>query len=202
MINEIQSGRLNAILHKLLALKEGAPSPSLATDVFPMLGLEMDRPEWKYLGGEVLVSGWGAKSPVAGEFGNVTLENASGSGALIVLEQIGISIATAGQVEIFPLHTASGLTNVSSRYARDLRWDNPTGTFFKQATGIIRQGDLTPISPSNAYFYPLAGTSCLYPVEYVIPPGRGISVRAATANIALRVWFVWRERSLEQSETR
>ena len=52
--NEIQVGRFNAVLHKLLDMKEGAPAPQLSGDVIPTLVLENDRPEWIFLGAERL----------------------------------------------------------------------------------------------------------------------------------------------------
>lgn len=204
MQNEIQVGRYSAMLHKLLQMKEGAPSPTLATDIFPTISLEVDRPEWKFLGGEMICSGWGAKAAAAGEYGNVVLENPTGSGALVVLERIGISIATAGQVEAFPLYSSavSALAAVSTRFAADLRWANPSGSFFKTSVAMIRQGNLSPISGGFAYFYPLANTTSLFDLGFVLSPGTAVSIRAATVNIAMRVWFRWRERVLEQSETR
>jgi len=54
MVNEIQVGRFNGILHKLLAMKEGAPAPTLAPEILAAIVLEADRPEYAFLGGTQL----------------------------------------------------------------------------------------------------------------------------------------------------
>ena len=135
MQNEIQGGRLNSILHKLLNMAEGSPSPTLATDVFPMLALEVDRPEWHFLGGERL--GWARwyLGGTAAQYSHVGLRNPAGSGVLLVVDRIVVSVAAGNPVQL-GLRTVAAVDVVSSGLSRDTRFAQTGG--FSTNSRIVR----------------------------------------------------------------
>lgn len=202
--NEIQSGRINAVLHKLLNISEGSPSPSLATDVFPTITVESDRPEWHFLSGAKLVSAYATKAAAVGENGIVALVNPTNSGVIAVTELMS-GWGGAGGVNLYPIaavSTVTALTAGGTHYVRDLRFTDVTGSFFERGTCKLYYGNLSPISPSVHYVQQVANVTWSVTVPWVLPPGTAILWRMAGTNLALTVNYTWRERKLEPSETR
>lgn len=196
MRNEIQVGRYNGVLHKLLGMPEGAPSPTLATDVFPMLALEVDRPEWKFLGGERLCGGRMTDGNVAAQYSHVGLRNPAGSGMLVVVQKILIGFAANGAMYV-ALRAISTADNIYATYTRDSRWPGLLGSAkIIDHTTAVAQG--TPY----AYIRGLANTTAQLTDPYVLHPGYDLLVRNAAVNVQVDCSFMWTERGFEPNETR
>lgn len=202
--NEIQTGRLNAILHKLLGITEGAPAPSLAPDLFSMLCLENDRPEWKFLAGERLCCGSGTVAAGgAGLYSTFVLWNPPGSGVLGVLERIGNWDANAQAMILRANYTdPSGAGYGTAGHYRGLRDLRHGATATSKPTLLIYSvATVSPLGLNVLQSFYL-GTAGLFEIDVVIPPGYGLTVHSQNANQQLRVNFLWRERVLEPSERR
>jgi len=199
-MNDIQIGRLSGMLHKLLGITEGAPVPTLAPELIATIPLEVDRPEWAFLGGESLCYGGGAQGAVAGEMSHVQLLNRS-PGVLAVLERVDINMTANGTVyyghedAVFP----GGSVQVSSGF-RDSRKARGTGV---TACECWTQTDAGVLIDTVLGKHPVLGYGLLtlYP-NIILTPSKGFAVACTTVNVSLYVTFYWRERMLEKSEVR
>jgi hypothetical protein len=196
MLNEIQVGRINGILHKLLDMKEGAPAPTLATDVFPMLALEVDRPEWKFLAGERLCWMRWTDAAVAGQYSHVGLRNPAGSGVLIITDDIRCFVGSSASVAL-GIRPNTTVDSANAGYCRDSR----------QATQSA-VGQATTLTAVAAGMYPMFGSIMAtwvterFPTPVILHPGFELLLQCTTVNISLTAAFSWRERALNPSETR
>ena len=202
MINEIQVGRLNGLLHKLLDMKEGAPSPTLASDVFPNIVLESDRPEWKFLAGERLGAGYRYDAAVAGQYSHAGLYNPAGSNVLVIVEQMQLIPTVNGSAYIRLEANYGRRDAVGYCTIRDPRgWGGPTAP---QTTA--QPFDYTNAVASVGYplglWYIAANTLFTYNQPIVLPPGYEVYGVMSAVNQGITAMFSFRERKMERSETR
>jgi hypothetical protein len=200
VINEIQQGRYNAVLHKLLDMKEGAPSPTLATDIFPMIALESDRPEWAFLGGENLCAGTRTDAAVAGSVSHVGLSNPRGSGVVVVITKI-IVIGASGNG--YNLCMQRGTQSDAAGYGVKLdtrAW--PSATLWTPVAPLFDYTNATAIGALFGFLRigPELQRECA--LNVVLNPGSRMIVRQSAVNAASQCTFFWRERALSPSETR
>jgi len=200
LFNEINVGRYNAILHKLLGMKEGAPSPQVSGDVFPVLGLEMDRPEWKFLGGERLAYSGSYLAAVASKYHQTWLWNPPGSGALCVVEHLDASVHGSGGLVGLRDHNVepSGASKTAvSSVARDYRYG-----IVATSIGFYYQTELALVGTRRLVSSTTASARYDLPGPIVLPPGYGVGFGTEAVNQILSANAFWRERPLEASETR
>ena len=200
MQNEIQIGRLSALLHKPLGMTEGAPSPTLATDIFPTLCLESERPEWAHLAGVRTRQGYHYHTLIAANNGWIALVNPAASGMLVVCEKIrvGSSAGTYIRVYLAAVAVTAGapVNTVSFLDSRD-------GLFTSAAQ--IREGEAVGpllLSPASGVLAMPAAESQDVPTKYVLAPNSAVLIYNETVNQSFSAWFEWQERALEPSETR
>lgn len=210
MQNEINVGRLNGILHKLLDMKEGSPSPVLGAEVIPVLVLESDRAEWRWLGGQKHAWGCGETTGAAAQNSKVALINPAGSGALIVCERVIITPenSTLRQFTLRVTFAAADLasfTNLNQAIWRDLRGSsNPgsnlgiTGIIGFQATGALTASSQCVRIHGSTSFPNID----LPGIDVVLPPGSALVVQQMIDFDDFVASFLWRERVLEPSEVR
>jgi len=205
-VNEIQIGRYNSLLHKLLAMKEGAPSPILAPEIIPVVVLENDRPEWRFLEGVILRAGGGSQA--AGGAGTVAmygLRNPVGSNALLVVERVFIGTTTISVFTIQTLNQDSALTAANFGFPRDNRVSGAAGAVAKAGVGICVGGSaatgFTNAKDLVSLLVP-ANVTSVFDLSFVLQPGTELIILCGTANLAFRASFAWSERSMEPSETR
>lgn len=203
LYNEIQVGRFNGILHKLLGMKEGAPAAQLSGDIVPGLILENDRPEWKFLSGERLCHGGMQAADIAAALAKVGLFNPAGSGVLGVVTGGHFSAGSASRVSLYTTNRGNSLASKSSGSIMDGRAN----------TGFDLGGPFPTIqldSESVAgfvgraidQFNVLAATVVWVPMQFVLPPDCGIHFANTASNQTLCAGFNWTERSIESSEER
>lgn len=202
--NEIQSGRLNSILHKLLGITEGAPAPSLAPDMFSMICLENDRPEWKFLAGEKLCcSSYLLGAGGAGTFGTHVLWNPTDSGIIAVTKHIH---APDGNARYYSARVTSvdpsALYSSAAAYRgiRDTRWGTaaaakPTCLHYYLATA-------SPTGTNVLTSFYADIRSEMQEFQVVLGPGTGLVLADQVANETTHIGFMWRERVMERSEYR
>jgi hypothetical protein len=205
LFNEILVGRYNSLLTKLLSIKGPAPSPVVAPEIMPVLTLESDRPEWLFLGGQRLLWGLALQNSAVALRALSALENPAGSGVLVVLERLSfIAVTGAMPFHIRPISGASGLPASGGAVARDTRL-NPAGTAVSSAA-IMNSGQAgaPPINGSDAY-HSVAPVNVVQeiPIQLMLTPGFGVVVygEAAVGQDYRLTWW-WRERALEEAETR
>jgi len=195
MQNEIQVGRFNGILSKLLGIT-GAPAPVSATDIFPMLALEVDRPEWHFLGGERLCQMRWQDAAVAANFSSVGLRNPEGSGVLIVVESITMWFAANAQAYI----GVRANTTIDASYPGRSR---DTRNAAANAVGLlVERTQATAPAYQTSHVVALASTLVRDDTPWILTPGYELMTWPAAQNVAQTTTFNWRERHLEPSETR
>lgn len=219
--NEIMRGGLNAVLHKTLSMKEGAPAAILGAEVIPILVLENDRPEWAFLANEFLAGGFAERTAPGLGRSRYQLRNPAGSGAIAVIESLLLTTAGPGATSTLQVHTyiAGNLTqgllaNQAFLFPADTRAANgatneaPVPILFREddtnaqplgSSIIAKQWMLVPAGAGGkAELLPdgpiilSPGTQCF--VECVCTPVGGTITTALS--VRLRV------RTIEPSETR
>lgn len=203
LANEILVGRFSGILHKLLSMKEGAPSPQLSPEIMPVIALEVDRPEYDFLAGVRRGSSAASyQSSAAGKFGQFSIRNPSGSGLLAVISNIAVSNNTRiGNFEIRQGSTDAAPVIGTSR-TLDLRLPGQT-----LATNIWVEEVAVLTGTLQYRFRPSAiSASGILPILAILPPGTNLyvvdSVQSAGASEIIQVSAMIVERPLEPSETR
>lgn len=205
LFNEIGVPRFNAILNKLLQMKDSAPAPQLASEIMAVIVLESDRPEFKFLGGEKLAIGFGAAALTAGQFSGVKLFNPANSGLLLVLEKVYVLSSVANS---WVIRRASNnfATTTNTQLSRDTRF----GTTEIPA-GVIQTDITTAAVTSGAQIGFLPGIqsgaagnqiSNVYDMPHIFTPGQGIVIHPGVVAADVSCMFCWRERASEPSELR
>lgn len=195
--NEVQVGRYNLLLHKLLAMEEGAPAPQLTGEIVPALIMENDRPEFKFLGQTQMWVAGARLVGVVGEMFETTLFNPDDSGLLCVVEYAEVSSDTAAFLELRD-YTAlpAGLT-VGSAQQRDSRYTGFSGVSFNFGTSAALSGTRRGAAyrAAGIPFVPIQKGS-----EYVIAPGDGVGLTCGDVNVAAAVEFSYYIRALDRKE--
>jgi len=207
--NEIQIGRLNSVLHKLLDMKEGAPAPSLSSDITAMLALEVDRPEWKFLGGEKLCVAPFLPTAVANNMGQGSLFNPVGSNVLCIIEDWVLTVQSTNTFTAeVRVDTSEIGGTLRSGQLMDGRWGTPNTVFptcrvRDNATGVLVGGFLLANWRGSGS---LATVSATRPpaLPFILLPGLAYTVGyvQGVANANVFGYFRWRERAFEPSELR
>jgi hypothetical protein len=200
--NEILTGGLNQILARRLGVQTGggAVAPSIAPEIFAMLALEVDRPEWKFLAGERLVGASSGASAMAVVNSYVALSNPAGSNVLAIVERIRVEMGAGSTVAyIFMPNTSLSAGTPVNTTVLDGRWYG-AATFVRGA--LQCSTSTTGGVPAFTSFYVQEASSVRdYDSPIVLPPGTGIGIVAVTANVAIpRVTFSWRERAAVSGE--
>lgn len=198
--NEILAARFNSILNKLLSMKEGAPAPSLSSDIVPTIQLEGDRPEYAFLGGVRLAAGFvGVAAGGAGNRSVAKLVNPAASGVLVVIEKIVVHSTVASKTFVIRTGTTGGATATGSR-VRDARWGFMVPAALVQSVnGAAVNGQILSFWPGQSNG---TATAAFIDTAFVLPPGTDIAIEPGVDNEGVSAGFFWRERAIEPSELR
>lgn len=196
--NAIGISRFDSWLRRVMRLRERSVVPTVATELIPVTGFEMDRIE-NFLPGETsLVGGAVLAQPGAGEFGGSAFGNPAGSGVLAVVEEVQLSSSAAFSFDFGLVAAAVGTASTPS--FKDLRSFPSvpacTITEVSDAAAI-----LVFVGTRYRRFELAAGAGLFFPARIIVPPGFNIGIQTATTGAAnIRVGWQWYERALEASE--
>lgn len=202
--NEILVGRFNRLLQRLFSMKGPVPSPQLGGDINAGIELEVDRPEWGFLSGEMRFAGWFSQAAVAAQVSEVGLQLNLKSGVIVVVEQIIIDNSSAGALE-FEVKTGTGapLTGLVSMAATDQRFGTKKTAV---QIGSSTEAVATPANRVVRVSIP-ANSSLILAIPAILasadPAAAAPQIIVATiaANTAITaVGFIGRERGIEPSE--
>lgn len=197
-VNEIQAGRYNDLLHKLLSMKEGAPSPTLSPEIVPILDIESDRPEWRFLAGEYLFAALAEVTGVAAQLQRISIVNPAASGVIIVLERL--TVRTSGNVSIqwgVGLASAAGAPTVLG-LVRETRWGA-----ISSACGLVTNQNSAALAQAQEQLPVLTNdTGLVTRLDYILSPGFALNFVPNAVNTSFGISLTWRQRPFEQSETR
>ncbi len=121
LFNETLAGRFNEVIRRLHQVKQ-TPAPQISPEIFHGIILENDRPEYHSLHGGFLWAMRRVSGAVALNFSNVGIRNPTGSGLLVVVENI--SVDNAGAVtQAYNLRTRAQGTfaSTATSFFRDSR---------------------------------------------------------------------------------
>ena len=198
--NEINAGRYNRLLQRLISIKGGPPAATLAGDVLSCLVLEQDAQEWPYLQGIRVLASSGLQVANVGAVSRFRFRNPANSGVLALIDQIWYCVGTLiSGVELRNYGTSSSnLTNIATSRARDMRANDPTPNNAGACTLSFEAA-----AASGVVIYQsgaLANVPYLLEPRMVLPPGSAIELAGNTANVQLMMSIWWRERQAEEGE--
>lgn len=202
--NEILEPRFGLQLSKMFGMQDRNPSGDVATEVFPNVTLENDRPEWKYLGGEKMCSvAFTVAAGGAGNKGALKITNLASSGTLIIVEQISVGCFTAGtQFTIGRSNSGTVLANSITGGPRDSRWPewlaNPTFQHSAKITWNYTVGSF--LSRAMDLIFSSGSAWHQWKVPVVLAPDSGLVLENNFANVEFSGAIHWRERAILSTE--
>lgn len=206
-MNDVQVGRYAQALHKLLEMSEGAPTPTLAPELFAMLGLEVDRPEWEFLKGGKLCTGYGVEAGAAGVLSIVAMVNPSGSNTLAVIDRIEATSPDTYLKFCLAFHTTFSAFD-SDGVSRPIDTRDGIGGlgYARYPTCQILTDQRATISQTVVRIYPKASdrantyNTFVWDHPIVLIGGCGIGIEPGSVNVQTSATFWWRERVIEKME--
>ncbi|MDH3424540.1 MAG: hypothetical protein OEN00_16210 [Gemmatimonadota bacterium] len=199
-VNEMTEGSgLNRVLSQAFGV-QGAAAPFLATEVFPVLVMGNDRPEWKYLSDERLSMGRATDAATVGQQSSSGLKvDSTQTRTLAVVERI-ICAQTASTNQFLEVRSGRSATSdsTSKGFFRDLRFrlgNQPSADNFIHTTATP-QGNVMGI-----FALPAAG-QVVIEGPFVLMPGSYIQVTSQSTNTQVVATFIWREYAAAQGELR
>ncbi len=199
--NEIQVGRYNRYLQKLLSMKGEVPAPQLASEIGTHIVL-FHGVENRYLEGWDRFAVEMDQAAVAANAGTIQLRNPAGSNVMAVIEKFtGVNVA--GATDFPAVSLLAGTADLATVFApSNIRLDprgrsNPTCVLSRTSPGpVVVQTILLCALPVNSNFdFVLTEHG-----EIPLLPGDLIRYNSGIVNQRLICNFIWRERFLEDSE--
>lgn len=202
--NAIHVGRYSDLLARLLSIEEKNPAGEIATEIFPVLALEVDRPEWYVLGGTLPAFGRTTRTN-GGGFVMIMLRNPVDSGRIIVCTDLyaqgpAAALGTGCELVIgISSSTPSGTQGTA--FISDTRAE--PGTTSARPVGQVwghDGGSVQAIKERQAFSATDIITRQTYKGPYVISPGFSVAIELTLAATALEGGFTWYERRFEPLE--
>lgn len=207
---DVQHARYGRLVQALFGLKQALTLGQALPDVQPSIDLERPRAEMEAYGGQHLAAGYGLGTAVAGQNAVCSLVLPSGCGMLFTLEKIIISVAASTNVAIAPVSTTFGTgfgaasTNLAFRDTRKIAQGNAALPAAQIRAGASATGIGSILLPAVTVFPGQYEINCDFvaidPRNLGVGAAVGWGVQNVTANSAMTVGFVWRERRAEPQE--
>lgn len=199
--NEMTEGAgVNLILSKKFGVV-GAPSPLMASEIFPNVILQNDRPEWPFLEGDKIAGGFIQDAGVAAQISHVGLHNPADSGILVVVQSILVDI-TGGDTRIDLGVTPDATDTLTTGTPRDTRFE------FRRAGGpettallftLTQVGTITATQLAQLT-HNVSSVIVPYKVPIVLGPDGFVMVRGVGTNQAVGASFNWVEQKAASGE--
>lgn len=211
LFNEIQVGRFNRYVQKLLAIKGQAPMPTVSSDLQVVKTFPENLGADYYLGSIDLFGFQVTTTGLAANISFLELRNPSGSNvAAVIVLACAYETAAADQfaLNLYKNATADQGTLLSGSSA--LPWDRRSQRIAPTCIASWNQGSafvppsvaaggrtiiqLAGAANSPQQLIPLAG------IEIPLMPGDAAGISTVSQAVALNATIWWRERYLEDSE--
>jgi len=196
--NELLGGEgVNLILSKRFQI-QGAAAPFMASEMFPNITLENDRPEWGFLAGTRIAGSTATLGGTAAENSQVGVRNPAGSNVIIVVTRASLgnahSAAAALQLRIGLSPTVDADTLPAPR---DTRWGslnaNTVGLVFVRSGALLGRPLMQFTSNATFNLHDLQG-------PWVLGPGGFLLGAQVTVNRAMNASYEWYERAAKPGE--
>jgi len=202
--NEINVGRYNRFLQKLLSMKGKPPAPQLASEISTSISF-FSGVENRYLESWDRFAAAFFLAAVAANQDGVRIRNPVGSNVILVLERIELSELLSDNVGLALGTATTDLAVTSTGGSIDFRGRPlPSAITSTQTT--------TPTIPALTGAFTLARPFIAANTPYFfvydenqeinLGPGQALQINTNTVNQGLSVALLWRERALEESELR
>lgn len=189
---------LGQLLARRLTTPGGAVAPTVAPELFPVLTLENDRPEWGYLKGEQLRARAIDVAGVAGQYAMIQLYIPSNSATIAVIEEIHARAASS--VNIVHLVGIGGGTvgwTALTTGTRDTRAANTQGD-----SAILESRSNAALPSFHAVLAQInTGGQPSFRQPIVLSPGQAICAYGISLGAALSINLVYRSRPSQPGET-
>lgn len=203
LFNEMNAGRIQRLLQRLLDIKGGPPAPQLSGDVTADLTLESDRPEWGYLKSEHRF--FGVTSQGAGAQIEQSRFFAAAPGVLYVVEGCIVGRGASGYMDLRFHNGISGGAAIGSLANLDtyVPGDGRNGRIAANYYGSARLSHEAKAGADG-----VVGVSCIInantvniiPLNWVLVYPNLLTWNAQVAGQATNVSWIWRERQVMESE--
>lgn len=195
-MNELGHGaHANEALRRRFSVEgtaQGGPMLTMASDLFPTFPMSDDQldSELHWLTDSKLAGGFVTRAADAGNQSGVGLLNPTGSGVIMVLQQVSIWGGAVDAI-VVQIGTAATQTAASAGYLRDSRgW---TTTPVRSVGQVVAHlGAFT--THLGRLQLPAANTMVDWDRPVVLIPGQRVLFATASVNITLSGSFAWRER--------
>lgn len=189
-----EGGGLNRVLSSAFGV-QGPAAPFMATEVFPVLVLGNDRPEWHFLADERLSSGRRNDGASVGNYSHVGLKVAAELGTIAVVERIRITGGGSWEIRI----GRSAASDAAGKgYFCDTRFavgNQPSADLFDR-TQATQQGNLLErIAVAASLDQLVTGPWVLHPDSFIV-------VTSTAVNTGVDASFYWREYRATDGELR
>lgn len=207
--NEILASRFTRGVNALLRVQELEGLRVLSPELQPVLVVEGDRPDNAYLKGEQWFAFQANVGAIAGQVGELLVENPVNSGLLVVVHRISMVSAAAVGSQYFigmsdSVTIPGGFTSASGAFL-DSRSVNAPNLLPPLKTSASRFRSGTSVAGIASSLIPMQQsltnqTLTVCDVPFVLTPGFACGVRLQLANTAARFGFVCTERALAPEE--
>jgi len=199
--NQIGESGLNEIITRRLTTPGGSAAPAVAPEIFPVLVLESDRPEWGVLKGEnPFAVSRVAAAPGVGNFLTHALVNPTGSGVIVVVKRLA-AVAGTGLVRVGVAENgtygAGGVQGIG--IPTDSRISAFAGAVFtrRSASSLTELIGAGAVTPSPLWF---GEATTNLDIPFILKPGWGMFVATNSSNTALTTNIFWTERKAQPGE--
>lgn len=193
--DEIGEYGLNQVLAKRLTTPGGSVAPTVAPELFPILALENDRPEWGYVKGELRAGARISLAASAGNYNALQLYLPSTANSICVVTDIFGNSGTGGsnveRAQGIGAGVAGWVANVTQ--PADFRWPPRTQVILERYTGA-------GIPLGNGTIDRISASANKITTPFVIAPGTSLLMRTDIVNSILDITLRWYERTAQPGE--
>ena len=202
--NEILAGRFNRALQKFLGMKGGPPAPQLASEITTNLQFNQMGADFRYLEGWERFWAFIAMAPSVGNNNGIQLRNPITSNVVLVIEKISFWQSPADFLNVTVTHAGGPQTDLTNVQATD-RID----TRGRTASTLV-MSSFSPAAQLAIGVQRYSGNVANLEVQEILTedqellmlPGDLMRFTSIAVNLNTVMNFIWRERSLEDSEVK
>ncbi len=199
--NEIQVGRYNRFLQKLLQMKGGAPAPQLSSEIMPILSF-FGGAENRFLEGWQRFAINVSVPAVAAQTGAFRLRNPVGSNVIGVVEKLLVSNNQAATILVaYQIQNATAAVDLTPTAAPgffDGRSKIGNNLLSSSANNVAGLGNtMCQVLLNNNTIWEFIWTDIQ---EFPLAPGDTLQILDSTVNTSFICSVQWRERFLEEAE--